>query len=86
MSLSSQENCGVRSVGGCDLVKSSYKSDVDVVEAEFRVRVREMGAGVWCSKGGLSVLWPGRGERWEGRVYGGVGFCFLRVEALPSLR
>lgn len=74
MSPSSQEDCSVRSVGVCDLVKSGYRSDVEVVEAEFRVRLSEMGA--WCGPARVGLVFSGRRERWEGRVCGGVGFCF----------
>lgn len=78
MSPSSQ-NCGVRSVGICDLVKSGYRSDVEVVEAEFRVRVREMGAGAWCGAARVGLVLSGLARERGGREELVVGLDFVSL-------
>lgn len=77
MSPSSQEDCSVRSVGVFDLVKSGYRSDVEVVEAEFRVRLSEMGA--WCGPARVGLVFSGLAGERGGREEFVVGLDFVSL-------
>lgn len=65
-------------MGICGLTKSSFRSDVEVIEAESRVKVSEMRAGAWCGTARVHLVLSNlaRERRQEGRVCGGIGKFF----------
>lgn len=77
--------CNVPSVGICDLTKNSFRSEAEIIDTQSRVKVSEIRAAAWCGAAGVHLVLSNlaRERRQERRVCGGVGFCFLRVEAPP---